>query len=261
MKKLLVFISTLCVVVACAKSPTGRSQFIFVDGDTMAKMGVESFTAMKEEEKVSTDKKVNAYVECVAEPILKVLPEGWQTDWEIVVFDSEQVNAFALPGRKIGVYTGILNVAENQDQLAAIIGHEVGHVIANHSGERVSQSSAANLAMQGASVLSQGSEYQQAIMTGLGLGAQFGVLLPYSRTHESEADIIGLKYLIEAGFKAEESMALWENMNKLGGERPMEFMSTHPAPETRINNLAKHIQSYRSQGVKAKFSRPNCSKS
>ncbi|MCU4674518.1 M48 family metallopeptidase [Catenovulum sp. 2E275] len=260
MKKMLVFILTALAVVACTQSPTGRSQFIMVDGDTMAKMGVESFTAMKQEEKISTDKSLNRYVQCVATPILKTLPEGWQDDWEIVVFDSEQVNAFALPGRKIGVYTGILSVAENADQLAAIIGHEVGHVIANHSGERVSQSTAANMAMQGASILSQGSDYQQAIMTGLGLGAQFGVLLPYSRTHESEADVIGLKYLIEAGFKPEESMSLWENMNKLGGERPMEFMSTHPAPETRINNLAQHIKQYQSQGVKAKFSRPNCSK-
>ncbi|WAJ69056.1 M48 family metallopeptidase [Catenovulum adriaticum] len=260
MKKLLVFVLTFLFVVACAKSPTGRSQFILVDSDTMAQMGLESFEAMKEEQKVSTNKNLNQYVQCVARPILKTLPADWQDGWEIVVFDSEQVNAFALPGRKIGVYTGILGVAENADQLAAIIGHEVGHVIANHGSERVSQSTAANAVMQGASLLSQGSEYQQAIMTGLGLGAQFGVLLPYSRTHESEADVIGLKYLIEAGFKAEESMALWENMNKLGGERPMEFMSTHPAPDTRINNLAKHIESYRSQGVKAQFSRPNCSR-
>ncbi|EWH09883.1 peptidase M48, Ste24p [Catenovulum agarivorans DS-2] len=246
------------VLFSCAKSPTGRSQFIMFDADKMSKMGIDSFEAIKQEQKISTDKQTNQYVDCVADAIIRVLPSDWQHGWEVVVFESEQVNAFALPGRKIGVYTGILGVAENADQLAAIMGHEVGHVIANHGGERVSQNTAANVVLQGAAVMTQGSEYQQATMSVLGLGAQYGVLLPYSRTHESEADVIGLKYMIEAGFKPEASMKLWENMNKLGGNKPMEILSTHPAPETRIDNLAEHIQKFRSNGVKPLHARPSC---
>ncbi|MER2493585.1 M48 family metallopeptidase [Catenovulum sediminis] len=250
--------AVLLVSLGCAKSPTGRSQLILFDGDKMAQMGLESFETIKQEQKVSTDPKLNQYVGCVADQIIKVLPDEWRSDWEVVVFDSEQVNAFALPGRKIGVYTGILNVAENADQLAAIMGHEVGHVIASHGAERVSHNTAAQMALKLGAAATQGTEYQQATMSVLGLGAQYGVLLPYSRTHESEADVIGLKYLMQAGFKAEESMELWKNMNALGGERPMEILSTHPAPDTRINNLAEHIEKFRAQGVKALYPRPNC---
>ncbi|NTS77583.1 M48 family metallopeptidase [Catenovulum sp. SM1970] len=259
MKKLAILLAATALLTACAKSPTGRNQLIIVDANAMTKMGAQSFEDMKGKEKVSTDKKLNQYVQCVAKPILQVLPAKWQDNWEIVVFDSEQVNAFALPGRKIGVYTGILNVTENSDQLAAIIGHEVGHVIANHGAERVSQSTAANALMAGAAVASKDSPYQGAIMAGLGLGAQYGALLPYSRLHESEADVLGLKYLIEAGYQADQSMALWQNMAKLSdGKRPMELLSTHPAPQTRINNLAKHIKKYQSQGVVAQMPRPSC---
>lgn len=257
-KTLLSLLLLTSVLASCAQSPTGRSQFIMFDADKMAKMGIDSFESIKQEQKISTDTKTNQYVGCVADAIIRVLPAEWQEGWEVVVFDSEQVNAFALPGRKIGVYTGILAVAEDADQLAAIMGHEVGHVIANHGGERVSQNTAANMVLQGAAVMTQGSEYQQATMSVLGLGAQYGVLLPYSRTHESEADVVGLKYMMEAGFKPEASMKLWENMNKLGGNKPMEILSTHPAPETRIDNLADHIKKYRAQGVTAKFARPSC---
>lgn len=259
--KILVFLSSLVVaamLAGCAKSPTGRNQLLLYGDEQMSQMGLQSFASIKEEEKISTDAKLNQYVSCVADNIIKVLPKEWASDWEVVVFDSDQVNAFALPGRKIGVYTAILNVAENQDQLAAIMGHEVGHVIAHHGAERVSQNSLAQAAMQIGQVATQGTEYQQATMAVMGLGAQYGVLLPYSRTHESEADVIGLKYLIEAGFKPEASMQLWRNMNNLGGERPMEILSTHPAPETRIDNLAKHIDIYTQQGVKALYPRPNC---
>ncbi|WP_017445654.1 M48 family metallopeptidase [Gayadomonas joobiniege] len=248
------------LLASCAKSPTGRNQILLYGDEQMAEMGLQSFSAIKQEEKISKDPKLNAYVSCVADQIIKVLPDEWKSDWEVVVFDSEQVNAFALPGRKIGVYTAILNVAENQDQLAAIMGHEVGHVIAHHGAERVSQNSLAQAALQIGQVATQGSEYQAATMAVMGLGAQYGVLLPYSRTHESEADVIGLKYLMEAGFKPEASMQLWRNMNKLGGDRPMEILSTHPAPETRIENLANHIEKYKQEGVKALYQRPNCSR-
>ncbi|AWB65023.1 peptidase [Saccharobesus litoralis] len=260
MKNITLLFFVVLTLVACAKSPTGRSQFIIVGAEQMSKMGIESFDNMKQEQPVSTDKKLTAYVQCVADPILKVLPAEWQNDWEIVVFDSEQINAFALPGRKIGVYTGILQVTENADQLAAIVGHEVGHVIANHGAERVSQGTAAQKIAQGVSVLTKGSEYHKEISAGLGIGAQYGVLMPFSRLHESEADVLGLQYLMLAGYKPEESQKLWQNMAKVGGKRQMEILSTHPAPETRINNLGKHIKKYRAQGIKPLFKRAACSK-
>ena len=117
-------------------------------------------------------------------------PQQGFSVWEVVVFDSEQVNAFALPGGKIGVYTGLLKVAENQDQLAAVIGHEIAHVLANHSNERLSQSQIANVGLQLSSAALSGSQYHSLAMTGLGLGTQVGVLLPYGRTQESEADLV-----------------------------------------------------------------------
>lgn len=258
MKKIILIGLTALLLVACAKSPTGRSQLILVDSGTMDKMGVQSFDGIKQAEKISTDRKLNNYVQCVSKPILKVLPTEWQNDWEIVVFESDAINAFALPGRKIGVYTGILKVTENADQLAAIIGHEVGHVIANHSNERASQQQVTGVALTAGQVLSKGTEYEAYASKGLQVAAQFGFLLPYSRLHESEADVIGLKYLMEAGFKPEESQQLWRNMAKAGGKAPAEFMSTHPAAKTRIDNLGAHIEKFKAEGVKAKFSRPNC---
>jgi predicted Zn-dependent protease len=156
------------------------------------------------------------------------------------------VNAFALPGRKIGVYRGMLAVAENSSQLAAVIGHEVGHVLARHGNERVSQATAAQLSQTAvaATVASadMSSATGQLIMAGVGLGAQYGVLLPYSRAHESEADLIGLQLMAKAGFDPRESVTLWQNMaSASGGQAPPELVSTHPSNETRIASLQANL--------------------
>jgi predicted Zn-dependent protease len=183
-------------------------------------------------------------VQCVANAITENVPKSAHDGaWEVVVFDSEQVNAFALPGGKIGVYTGILKVTENQDQLAAIIGHEVGHVIEHHSNERLSSNKLSQTGMAVAGVLmsSQGVENQGAYMAGLGLGLQYGVLMPYGRTHESEADIVGQDLMARSGFNPKASIKLWKNMAKLSKDAPPEFMSTHPSNETRINDLTAHL--------------------
>ncbi|KMT65133.1 M48 family metallopeptidase [Catenovulum maritimum] len=260
MKKLLMSLGLLALVSCTSTSPTGRTQVLLVNKDQMTQMGIKSFDAMKQETKISTDKKLNNYVQCVSNQIIKTIPKDWQSGWEIVVFDSDMVNAFALPGKKIGVYTGILNVAQSADQLAAIIGHEVGHVIANHSNERASQNKIAGVATQAAQIATQGTEYEAYATKGLGLAAQYGFLLPFSRAHESEADVIGLKYLIKAGFKPEESQQLWRNMAKVGGKAPSEFTSTHPSADTRIDNLGAHIQKFKEQGIKALQPRPSCSR-
>jgi predicted Zn-dependent protease len=161
-------------------------------------------------------------------------------NWEVVVFEDKTLNAFALPGAKIGVHTGMMELVDNQDQLAAVLGHEVGHVIARHSNERASQQT---LTEQTLGMIGQ-TEYGQnpLIMAGLGLGAQYGVLMPYSRTHESEADLIGVDLMAKAGFNPEQSVTLWQKMAQASqGNQPSEFLSTHPAHETRIQQLQEHM--------------------
>ena len=208
-------------------------------------MGAQAFDGMKAETPVSQKTSQNSYVQCVAETLLPFVPAGvYAGDWEVVVFNDDQVNAFALPGGKIGVYTGLLNVAKNQHQLAAVIGHEIGHVIAQHGNERMSQSTLIEMGSQAVNQILAANEvpYNQAIMSGLGLGLQVGVQLPFSRAHESEADIIGLQLMALAGFDPRQSVDLWQNMEAAsGGERPAEILSTHPAPQTRIDNLQANM--------------------
>lgn len=233
------------LVAGCTTSPTGRSQFILVSGSEMATLGTQSFSELKKNEKISTDKKTIQYVQCVTDAILQVTPPQPDFDkWEVVVFDSDQVNAFALPGGKIGVYTGLLKVARTQDQLASVIGHEIGHVMANHGSERVSSSLAANSALQITSVAlgAAGSQNADLIMAGLGLGVNVGVLLPFSRTHESESDLIGVQLMNKAGFDPNQSVALWRNMAKASKGAPPEILSTHPSHDTRISDLKTAIK-------------------
>ncbi|WP_341503338.1 M48 family metallopeptidase [Gallaecimonas sp. GXIMD4217] len=258
MKKLLA-LAMAAALAGCAQSPTGRDQILLLDNSQVAQMGARSFEELKQKEKISTDRRQNAYVQCVAGAITRVLPREQQGSWEVVLFESKSVNAFALPGKKIGVYTGLLQVAENQDQLAAVIGHEVGHVLANHSNERLSQNqlTQVGMALGDAALGMAGVQNRDLWMAGLGVGAQVGVLLPFSRTHESEADAIGLELMAKAGFDPNASVALWRNMARQGSGAPVEFLSTHPSPGTRIGKLQagipKVLPSYRAASPK-----PNC---
>jgi len=207
-------------------------------------MGITSFEQMKKEIPISKDKATNDFVLCVADAITANVPKSAsQGEWEVVVFDSEQVNAFALPGGKIGVYTGILNVTENQDQLAAIIGHEIGHVLERHSNERLSANKISNVGLMVAAIALGASDVDNKGLwvAGLGIGVQYGVIMPYSRSHESEADIVGQDLMARSGFEPEASVQLWQNMAKLSKDAPPEFMSTHPSNETRIKQLGEHL--------------------
>ncbi|MGB5444896.1 MAG: M48 family metallopeptidase [Psychromonas sp.] len=239
-------------IYGCANSPMGRQQILLFSGTQMSQLGVQSFEALKKQEKINTDPKTNAYVQCVASAITNRLgPQSDFDKWEVVVFESDEVNAFALPGGKIGVYTGLLKVATNQDQLAAVIGHEIAHVTANHSNERLSRSQLADTGLQLSNSVLSGSEYQSMVMSGLGLGVQYGVLMPYNRAQESESDMIGLRLMAEAGFDPQQSVNLWENMAKAsGGNQPPELLSTHPSNATRIDDLKKAITSLPATTVK-----------
>ena len=225
------------------------------------KMGTQAFQDMKKEEPVDKGGRTNAYVSCVARTLLAANGAD-PAQWEIVVFDSEEANAFALPGRKIGVFTGMLAVAKTPDQLAAVLGHEVAHVTQHHSNERVSQQLVAEGGMQAASLALGGKgDTHDVAMAALGVGAQYGVLMPFSRTQESEADVVGLDYMARAGFDPRAAVELWKNMEAAGGGSPPEFLSTHPSHESHIHDLEKHLpeamQTY--ENALASGQTPRCS--
>jgi predicted Zn-dependent protease len=249
---------------ACATSPLGRSQLVLVSDAQMAEMGVAAFDQMKKEQPISSDARTNTYVRCVATAVTAALPpDAFQGSWEVVVFQDKTANAFALPGGRIGVNTGLLPVARSQDQLATVLGHEVAHVIARHGAERVSQSEASNLLQAGVAasgIVDPATSTGKLALGALGLGVEYGVLMPYSRTQESEADLLGLDYMARAGFDPSQSVALWKNMAASGGQAPPEFLSTHPSHETRIQDLEKRIPAAKElmQQARAAGRRPSC---
>jgi predicted Zn-dependent protease len=234
-KKLLFAVAISSILTACAISPTGRNQLIFMPDAQMTQMGLQAFDQLKKEKPISSDGQFNQTAQC----IVTELTHGLGQNWEVVVFDDNTLNAFALPGAKIGVHTGMMELVDNQDQLAAVLGHEVGHVMARHSNERASQET---LVQQGMGMIQQTELGQNPlIMGGFGLGAKYGVLMPYSRTHESEADMIGVDLMAKVGFNPEDSVKLWQKMAQAAQNQPMEFMSTHPAHATRIQQLQEHM--------------------
>ncbi|HHJ20983.1 MAG TPA: M48 family peptidase, partial [Gammaproteobacteria bacterium] len=202
MKYVIQLLLVAVLMVGCATSPLGRRQLIFLPESQMAELGVASYTEMKKKQPIERSGTSNRYVSCVANAITHELTGKWaKQDWEVTVFKDDSANAFALPGGKIGVHTGLFKAAKNQDQLAAVLGHEVGHVLARHGNERVSTNLVAQTGLQIATVMVGGSAAKKsAVMAALGVGAQVGVLLPFSRKHETEADLIGLDLMARAGF-------------------------------------------------------------
>jgi len=204
-------------------------------------MGRQAYDEIKQQTPESTNPRINKIVQCVAASITR------ETDldvrWEVTVFEDPGVNAFALPGGKIGVNTGLLRVTQNQDQLAAVIGHEVGHVIAQHSNARLSAAQLTNAGLQAVDVMAATTQTpaRSQVMGLLGLGAQMGIMLPYGRSQEKEADIVGLDLMARAGFNPYETLELWKNMAAENQEAPPEILSTHPSNETRLAELAKQI--------------------
>lgn len=256
--RLLVLIVTV-VFTACTTSPLGRSQLQLFPESQMSQMGVAAFQEMKTQQTLETSSRTNGYVNCVANAITAELPNP--RDWEVQVFKDDSANAFALPGGKIGVHTGLLDVAKNQDQLATVVGHEVAHVLASHANERVSTSYIASTGLQLAQVAAgEPTAAKQQLFGLLGLGAQVGVLLPFSRTQESEADLLGLDLMAKAGFDPRASIPLWQNMAEAGGGSSPEFLSTHPSHNTRIGDLSKRLETAMPIYEQAKRAgkRPNC---
>lgn len=261
MKKKMLLSFLVVFMSACAVSPTGRQQFAMMSPQQMDDMGAEAFAELKNQKPIADNQQVNRYVTCVAQAITSTLDKR-ENNWEVVVFEDETPNAFALPGGKIGVHTGLLDVAINQHQLATVIGHEIAHVLANHSNERLSQQTAVQggLAVAGSIYGDSGAISQQTMMKVLGLGAQVGFLLPFSRVHESEADVIGLDLMAQAGFDPRESVSLWRNMAQASQGQPMEFLSTHPSHGTRIQDLQANMGAAMNtyEAARSRGKTPNC---
>ena len=238
----------------CETNPyTGRSQFLMTSVSEEMKMGAQAYDQVKSDPKMKTSQDPHEIepVKRVAARIVeaakrsKYAEMAQQFEWEVAVIkDDQTANAFALPGGKMAVYTGIFPMAKTEAGLAAVMGHEVVHALARHGAERMSQGQATSIGVQvlgtAAGVGTGSAALGQATMAALGVGAQVGMLLPFSRKHESEADYIGILLAADAGYDPRESVALWERMGQMsGGGAPAEFMSTHPSHETRIDQLKK----------------------
>lgn len=242
---LVLFTSALLTLTACYTNPvTGRQSLVLIQPSEEIALGAQAFQQIRTDEKVSTDRRMNERVRRVGQKIAAVVGDQMpNAQWEFVVFDSKDANAFALPGGKVGVYTGLLNLASSDDELAAVMGHEIAHVIARHGAERMSE----QLVIQGfgslGSAYAQTKYSPQAVqLAQLAYGATttvFGVL-PHSRRSESEADRMGILFAAKAGYNPEAAITFWQKMaqQKTGGTSTLEkYLSTHPANEERIADL------------------------
>jgi len=236
------------VIAACVTiEETGESRFMLISPDQEKQMGLAAFQDIKASQQVSANQQAITQVNRVA---ARLLPHvDYPAQWEVVVFEDPSPNAFALPGGKIGVHTGILPITRNDGGLAAVIGHEIAHVTLRHGGQRVSRQLATSIgiaALDAGFALSS-ENYQEnrpAILAGLGVGTQVGLTLPFSRDNEYEADRIGMRYMAKAGYDPAEAVELWKRMKAYSdqqGGKPPEWLSTHPADANRIRALQEYL--------------------
>ncbi|HPI46619.1 MAG TPA: M48 family metallopeptidase [Hyphomonadaceae bacterium] len=221
------------------------SEFFTPADSDLIPMAAEAWKETKQQTPISKDVKANQRLQTVGSKIASVANvPGAQ--WEFVVFDSKEKNAFCLPGGKVGFYKGLLDFVDNDDQIAAVLGHEVGHVVLRHAARRIGQETLTSVAIQGAGALvgsqvQMSSESLNMVMAAAGAGAQVGILLPFSRSNETEADRVGVDYMKQVGYDVKQAVRLWEKMGAASTDRPQEWMSTHPNPESRVADLKRYI--------------------
>ena len=241
-------------LASCAKVPiTGRSQLNLIPSSEMLSMSEGQYTEFLKQSKVSNDKAATERVTRVGNRIKDAVVSYMDSQglgnrikdykWEMHLVESPEANAWCMPGGKVVVYTGILPITKTDAGLAVVLGHEIGHAIAQHGNERMSQGLIAQLGgvALGEALKSHPAQTQQLWMQAFGAGAQYGALLPFSRLQESEADKIGLVLMAMAGYDPHEAVGFWQRMAAAGGEKPPELMSTHPSDERRIADLEKQI--------------------
>ena len=257
MKKNIILILFLAFSVftnSCSTVPvTGRNQLSIIPASQLMSMSFQQYDEFLKENKVSNDSKQTATIKNVGMKIQKAVEQYMASKnlsshldgyaWEYNLVDNEQVNAWCMPGGKVVFYTGILPICKDEAGIATVMGHEIAHAIAEHGGERMSQSLIVQLGGMGlqAALQNEPALTQQLAMTAFGVGSQLGVMLPFSRLHESEADHMGLIFMAMAGYNPNNAVEFWQRMAAQGGGAPPEFLSTHPSNETRINDLKKLI--------------------
>ena len=236
---------------------TGRSQLNLVSADEETKLGMTAFQEAKQKTPISRDTNAAAMVQRAGQRIAAVasLPNA---QWEFVLFDSPEANAWCLPGGKVGVYSGILPITKDEAGLATVIGHEVAHATAHHGAERMSQQMVAQLGGSAAGALVSGKSQQTQALVGqaYGVATQVGVLLPYSRQQEAEADYIGLLYMARAAYDPAAAVAFWERFSEYnrqhGGSQGLSFLRTHPLDAQRIQNLKAQLPNAQAEYQKAR---------
>jgi len=254
MKNLFSFSIIALLIAACAAVPvTGRRQLNLIPGSQLNAMSFSQYDEFIKSHKLSDNAPQTAMVKGIGKRVQGAVERYFADQgqsgrlgdyrWEFNLVDDSAVNAWCMPGGKVVVYTGILPVTQNETGLAVVMGHEIAHAIANHGNERMSQGL---IAMTGGVALSKAlenksAETQTLFMAAYGVGAQVGVLLPYSRLHESEADRLGLIFMAMAGYDPHEAVSFWERMAAGKSGAPPEFLSTHPSDQTRINKLKEEI--------------------
>ena len=242
-------------IFSCSSVPvTGRRQLNLIPSSQMLSMSFDQYGQFLKENKVSTDAKATAMVRTVGTRIKGAVEQYMAANgmadrlsgysWEFNLVESKEVNAWCMPGGKVVVYTGILPITKDETGLAVVLGHEIAHAVAEHGSERMSQGL---IAQFGGAALSQiikdkPAETQQLYMSAFAVGAQYGALLPFSRTQESEADHLGLIFMAMAGYNPGYAVEFWQRMSTQGGgQKPPEFMSTHPSDETRIADIKSEL--------------------
>ncbi len=252
MKKYLLSLSLLLFIVACSTvAITGRKQLNLVSDSEILSMSFQEYDNFIKSHKLSKDKKNARLVKKVGRKIASAVERYLKSKgkyslvkdykWEFNLVEDKAVNAWCMPGGKVVVYTGILPYTKNENGLAVVMGHEIAHAVARHGAERMSQEllrSAGAIALAVA-LDDKSPETRTAWLLAYGLGTQVGLMLPYSRLHESEADHLGLIFMAMAGYDPRGAVKFWERMAKIGGDKPPEFLSTHPSDKTRIENLKK----------------------
>jgi predicted Zn-dependent protease len=220
----------------CATNPeTGRSQLILIDESQLQQASLQAWAQVRQQTPVWSNAAAQRRLETVGRRIANAAGRG-NLNWEFTLFDSPQRNAFVLPGGQVGFYRGLYDICTRDDYMACVLGHEIGHVTGRHTAERYSREVATQAALQAA-----GTRLGNTAMAALGLGAQVGVSMPFGRSQESEADILGLNYMHAAGYDVRQAIPFWQAMQSGGGSRPPEFLSTHPDPDNRIARIRAYI--------------------
>lgn len=226
-------------------SETGRRQVRLVSASEETKLGLTAFEQLKQETPISRDASDNAMLQRVGKRIAAAVTNMPDAQWEFVLFDTAEPNAFCLPGGKVGVYKGILALTKDEAGLATVIGHEVAHAALHHGAERMSEAMLMDIGGQVLGTAASGTKYAQALALAYGAGAKVGRELPHSRKQESEADRVGLRYMARAGYNPEAALQFWQRFAQFheskGGAGPPAFLRTHPVDDVRIKDIQKWL--------------------